>query len=367
MAFTRTLRLTVMVGMSLASIGENPPVTTPVPAGQFELGTGRLQPANTPYSRNAVLQLLERARKNYALREAGRGYDLKVSFTVNSSGQTLYDGAWSMEEMFVPHRGRRWTATSAAGYTTTQLFVDNHVYGKSTTDSIPLRLHQARAALFGPIASSTYANRDAFRTTTSPLNGVSATCVFLSRPGRGPSVPQGRRWDESEECIDPQSGLLLLHSLAPGTYDVYDYTNAPTLGDYKLPRKITVFEGGKAVVQLEVTSLTELDSPDPGLFAADDDMKRQEQGIVLGEAKKRVIFDKQGPIPPGSLLHPICISGEITPAGRLVEAHSLQPSDPNSEAAIQLAESVDFTTPLPTGAPRQQHLGFVIVRFVSAP
>jgi len=46
-----------------------------------------------------------------------------------------------------------------------------------------------------------------------------------------PTASPGRRWDEIEECIDPQSGLLQVHSQVPGRYYDYDYTDAPKLGD----------------------------------------------------------------------------------------------------------------------------------------
>lgn len=368
MAFTAMVRLTFVLGAAVAAFAENPPVTLPVAAGRFELGTGPLQTANTPSRRRAAVELLTRARKTYALRAGGHGYDLEVSFTVHSTGQTLYDGTWTMEEIFVPHQGRRWTATSAAGFTTTQLFVGKNVYGKGTSGIIPYRLHQVRAALFGPIATPQYVNRDALRTTTSTLNGAPVTCLFLSRPGKGPSVPQGRRWDESEECIDPQTGLLLVHSLAPGTYDYYDYTNGPALGDRRLPRKVTIIEGDKTVVDVEVNSLTEPGSVDPGLFTPDQEMKAANQGLVLGQARKLVVFDSPAPIAPASLIHPVCIAGVITPSGQFVEAHSLQPSDLNSDAALQFAQHMNFTAqPLVDGAPPQQHLGFVIVRFVTTP
>ena len=65
-------------------------------------------------------------------------------------------------------------------------------------------------------------------------------------------------------------------------------------------------------------------------------------------------------------LRPVCVFGLVTPAGHLVEAHSLQPSDPNSEAAVKDAEAIDFSPTMRAGAPPQQHFVFVIEKFVSA-
>lgn len=47
---------------------------------------------------------------------------MKVSFTASSGGLTQYDGAWEMEQMFVPNLGTRWTAKTE-GYSTTQIQV----------------------------------------------------------------------------------------------------------------------------------------------------------------------------------------------------------------------------------------------------
>src|SRR5579871_3558233 len=72
----------------------------PVPGDSSELVTGQPQVAATPASREAALQLLARARNTYQLRNAGQPWDLKVRFTVDSAGQTNYDGDWRMEDLF---------------------------------------------------------------------------------------------------------------------------------------------------------------------------------------------------------------------------------------------------------------------------
>jgi hypothetical protein len=61
----------------------------------------------------------------------------------------------------------------------------------------------------------------------------------------------------------------------------------------------------------------------------------------------------------------VCVFGLVTPTGQLVEAHSLQPSDPNSQAAVEDAKQIDFSPSEPAGAPPRQHFVFVIQKFVS--
>jgi hypothetical protein len=60
----------------------------------------------------------------------------------------------------------------------------------------------------------------------------------------------------------------------------------------------------------------------------------------------------------------VCVFGLVNSAGQLVEAHSLQPSDPNSTAALKDARAIDFSAMTPAGAPLQQHFVFVIEKFV---
>ena len=76
------------------------PRTAAIPDDPLELVTGSIQSVTSPDDREAIQKLLARARSNYALRTDGPGYDLKVSFKVDSGGQTQYDGAWQMEEIY---------------------------------------------------------------------------------------------------------------------------------------------------------------------------------------------------------------------------------------------------------------------------
>jgi hypothetical protein len=55
----------------------------------------------------------------------------------------------------------------------------------------------------------------------------------------------------------------------------------------------------------------------------------------------------------------------VNSAGQLVEAHSLQPNDPNSDAAVKDAIAIDFSPTTPAGTPPQQHFIFVIEKFVA--
>jgi hypothetical protein len=342
------------------------PRTAPIPNDPLEIVSGPIQVVDTPADRDAILNLLNRARSSYALRGDGPGYDLKVSFDVDSGGETQYDGAWEMEEIYGPGQGIHWTAKAAAGYTTTQISLDKHSYGEGPGTTLPLRLHEARGALFGAIATAPFVDRDFIRTSTATFDGVELTCVLLSRAQHAAIPAPGRWWEESEDCIDPQSGLLKLHSLAPGRYEVYDYSDAPTLGGHTLPRKVTVTEGGKTVMELRVDSWTELPSADPALFIPTQEMKEREPGIAMAEARKSSVFYKPGPIAANSTIHPVCVFALISPSGEVTEAHSLQPSDPNSQAAVESAQRMNFHNPTPSQGRPEQRFVFIIEKFVSS-
>ena len=365
MVSRRMLWLLATGGASLAAWGQ--PGMAPIPADPLEMVTGPIQVVDSLAGRESVLQLLARARSRYALRSTGRGYDLKVTFAVNSGGQTDYDGAWEMEDLFHPSQGLRWTAKAAAGYTTTQISPNKMMfYREGTASTIPLRLQEARAALFSPIPSPGNIDRDLIRTSTATFKGAQVTCVLLSGSGSAATATPGRRWEETEECIDPQSGLLQVHSLVPGRYFAYEYANAPQPDGCVLPRQVIVTEGGKIVSQISVDSFTDLPPADSSLFVPTEAMKTKGPAIAMAGAQKISRFWGRGPFPSGATAQSVCVFGLVTSTGQLVEAHSLQPSDPNSRAAVEAAKRMKFSRPAPAGTQPEQHFVFIIEKFVSS-
>ncbi len=359
------LRLMVWECLPLMAFGQSAPKVVPVPRDPLELVTGPVEAATTAASREAALQLLERARSNFALRSDRQAYDLKVSFTADSRGETNYDGAWEMEDLFAPRRGHRWSATAASGYTTTGIAAAGEIYGDGTASVVPLRLLEARGVLFDPVQSRAYADRGSIRTSTATFHGATVTCLLLSRSRNTANPPSGRDWEETEECIDPQSGLLRVHSEVPGRYAAYDYSNAPQHGGHMLPRSVTITEGGRIVSKISVESLGGMVASDPGLFVPTDAMKANGPAVAMTSATKISRVQGEGPFTAATTLHPVCVFGMVTPTGHLVEAHALQPSDPNSQAAVEDAMKIDFSPLTPAGAPPRQHFVFVIEKFIS--
>lgn len=356
----------MLIGLPAAALGQSGPRSAPIPQDSFELGTGQVQTADSAAARDAAVQLLARARNAYGLRNYRRPWDLKVSFTVDSQGQTAHDGNWEMEDVFAPGQGLHWTAHSASGYAITGIFGANEAWADAPASAIPLRLQEARAALYNPLPSTAYANAGSIRTLAATFHGATLTCVLLARAGSGTHPASQRGWEESEDCIDPQSGLLQIHSEAPGRYAVYDYKNAPRMGSHTLPRTVTITEGGRVVSRISVESLQAIPSADPSLFVPTDAMKAAGPAVAMTAATRISRVQGQGPLTAGTTIHPVVVFGIVTPAGRLAEAHSLQPSDSNSDAALRDAQSIDFSPSMRAGALRQQHFVFVIEKFLSA-
>ena len=356
--FSRHSVVSMIAGLWLAAVGKAAPAMAPLPSDPLELVTGSTRPVNTRERRDAALRLLDQARRNYALRNGRHAYDLKITFTVNSGGQTAYDGFWQMEEVYDPHLGLRWTAAGPNGYALTRISTTGMVYGEETGNYVPLRLQEARAALFDPIGSVSNTARQRIRTSAATYNGTELSCLLLSNRGNPIRKARGRGWEETEECIDPQSGLLEVHSQVPGRYYAYDYTGGPSLGGHTFPRAVTVTEAGKVVTRISVNSLMEVPSADPSLFVPVERMKSNGRPITLVGAEKisRIL--------PATSASVVCVFGVVTPDGQLVEAHSLQPSDPNSAAALEEVKRMDFSGQSPPGGPLKQHFVFVIDEFV---
>ena len=216
-----------------------------------------------------------------------------------------------------------------------------------------------------PLPSPAYADRGSIRTASATFHGAQVSCVLLARQRNPANPPVGRGWEESEECIDPQTGLLVVHSEVPGRYALFDYSNAPQLGGHMLPGTVTVTEGGRTVSKISVDSLTQA-APDASRFVPSDAMKAAGEPIAIASATKVSRVNGAAPAAPATTVRTVCVFGVVTPAGQLAEAHSLQPGDANSAAALADARSIDFAASTPAGAAPEQHFVFVIEKFTAA-
>lgn len=86
---------------------------------------------------------------------------------------------------------------------------------------LPLRLHEARAALFGAIPKAAAVEAGSIRTAAANFRDHPVACVLLFPRRDATSTDPGRHWEETEECVDPETRLLQIHSQVPGHYYAY--------------------------------------------------------------------------------------------------------------------------------------------------
>src|SRR5689334_13544411 len=114
----------------------------PVPADPLELATGPATIADTPEKRNAILNLLERARQNNNLHVNGmKPFDLKASF--DSSGSVGNSGPGILEESWLSGATWRWSE-HVGNYSQLRIFHNGVAYDSSPASYQPLRLQMIR-------------------------------------------------------------------------------------------------------------------------------------------------------------------------------------------------------------------------------
>jgi hypothetical protein len=311
----------------------------PVPTDPLELVTGAAQPTEDASQRIAALALLNLAHDLSNVR--AQPYDLKTSFS--ASGGLASDGNWNLEDAA---RGRayRWTA-QGPNYSTVNLYpnaVANGLYGTSS-GTLPLRLLQVRSALF--FVHPVIGTRASVRTATGSLNGAEQRCVLIAFGAGDRSFTGGRNWEESEYCVDSQSGLLTVYSPVPGLYVRYDYSSGIRFHDKFIPTGFTISEAGQTVVEARTLGVTDPPPCTDPIFSP--------QGLTaLGAGRAMnpgfnvpILVPAPGrPFPDSAAnasIQVVTLHGNVAGDGRLSEAEVLATSDATlNQAALDRAEKI---------------------------
>jgi hypothetical protein len=334
-----------------------------VPDNPLELASSGVHVVDAPEERDALIRLMAKAHSYYTLKEAQQGYRLKTSFTVTSGGQTQYDGDWQMDEVFSPNLGVHLTARTSSSVFEL-LSTSNLTYQSTPAGTFPLRLHEAHGHLLGPLESTKSLRHDLIRTVAASLNGAPVTCLLLSDARRSPEAgAPGRLWQEREECLDPQTGHLLLHSPAPGLYVLYDFSQPFRFLNKELPAKMTVIENETTVIEERVESLEALPAVDPTEFTPTAQMRSQRPGTAMAGLEKMTVGPTRS---PSASIQTVVIFGLLTPDGKVAEAHPLQSSDPALvDAALRRVSQMRWPSAAAPGADREQHELFTVVHFAT--
>jgi hypothetical protein len=353
-------RLQCAVAISAALIPVFALAQPPVPNDPLELVTSA-QPIQNAEQRLATTSLLANAKALSNVR--AQAYDLKTTFTSNGSSSS--DGSWSLEDIS-PSRGRyRWTAQGPS-YSAVNLYTNGLLYSNQPSGVVPLRLAQVRSAIFfvypatGPHAT--------LRTAAGNLSGVEVSCVLVSHTSRKSSV-SGRRWEESEYCVDPKSGLLMTYSPVPGMYVLYDYSNAIHFHNKIIPGKFTITEAGQTIIQARTESVTDPSNPssmDPAIF---EPSGLNQIGLGSLMTPPWHVFNGGGSdrANPNRSIQMVILHGMLSPEGALSETEVVASTDAGlNQSALERAakwQQWQADGEAEPGATPQSHEVFFTVQF----
>ena len=232
----------------------------PVPNDPLELVTGAAEPVQNADQRLAAVNLLKSARSLSNVR--GQPYDLKTTFS--ASGSPSSDGVWNLEDVSPSAGVYRWTAQSPS-FSVINLFTGGLLYSSRPSGGIPLRLAQVREAIFfsfqmpGPQAS--------VRTGKGFLNGIAQNCILVAIGAGSQSFSGGRNWEESEYCMDANTGLLTTYSPVPGLFVHYDYSSGTNFHGKMIPSSFTITEGGHTVIEARTVSVKDPTGSNDSVFS----------------------------------------------------------------------------------------------------
>jgi len=303
-----------------------------VPSDPLELVTGDAQPVQDAEQRAAAIHLLTNAHALSNVR--AYAYDLKTTF--NAYGAS--EGAWSLEDTSPGRETYRWSAQGPS-YAAVNLRTNQLVYSDQPSGAIPLRLAQARTAIFfvygqvGPRAS--------VRTASGSLNGTEVSCVLVALQAREKLGAGPRRWEETEYCVDPKSGLLMTYSPVPGMYVTYDYSNALHFYDKIIPDKFTITQAGQTIIEATTQSVTGTAKLDRALFQPGN-LQQVGAGPLMSPPWRVRSRELQRGVTANSALQVVEVDGLVTPQGQLTDLQVLASSNPGlNQAALERAAKWD--------------------------
>ena len=356
----RALRVALFLSFFLSGVcfSQAALQVAPLPYDPLELATGPTAVPNTPEQRATVLNLLERARQNSAMHAPGMApFSLKVSF--NSMGRDSHDqGYGEMEETWLNGQTWRWSAR-LGDYSQLRIFYEGNVYDDKPRGHMPLRLQMVRNTVFWPVVGNF--GYSLIRMATAKWEATDLACLLVSGMGAEATATPGRRWEENEYCIDPKTGLLRIHSEAPGIYSIYDYDGGIPFHGRVLPRRMTIVEGGTSVLQIHLDTLED-PNHDPGQFVPTKKMLSHGPGAVM-VGPFRFPESVRAPAGYNGVIQPVIVHAILDQKGQVLDAEVVQSSDPAlASAALNVVWHSSYLPAQRRDRPVQRE-AFINVRF----
>jgi len=323
--------------------------SVPVVANPHEPVTGSIQIASSPADRAAALALLERARQNGLTHRAGtEPYRLEATFS--AGGPAAYTGQGQMTETWLT--GQRWLWTASLGsYSVTRTLGFGSATGEKYPGAVAMRVQMLRNAIFWGIQA---VPGNQIRTAAVPVNGRPATCILMS--GMVAPTEQTRLWEESEYCIDKASGLVQVHSIAPGTYSIYSYDRNLQFHGRSTPDRIAIYVNGALALDAQVT-LEDAGSVDPTQLRPTPEMIAAGPIATLGLWTRFPIDVPSASV--SGLAKPVIVHASVDGSGKVVEEELSSASDAAlAQTALDVVKNAKFAA----GDTQQQM--YINVRFV---
>jgi hypothetical protein len=317
-----------------------------IPADPFELVTGNGKAIAKVTDRTPALALLNKAKEPVRLLNPSTPpYLLTASFT--AVGDPANSGAGEFTELWLGARNWRFTA-KLGDFSVNRIATQNGPFDEKPVPILPMRVHMLRNSIFWAAQGLT-ANSQ-FRSAPVKWNGRPATCLLVSdQPDTGQT--QARRWDESEYCIDDQSGLVQILSVAPGNYTVYTYAAGHSFQGRPMPDRIKTYTAGIAVIDASVR-MSEPTAADRATVAVTAEMMAGGQPVGLDEPMFRRVNVK------AAAEASVMVNAQIGPDGKVVVQELCAASDASlAPRALDRVKGMEF------GRSGVQRQAYVEVRF----
>lgn len=339
----------------------------PVPPDPLELVTSGARVANTDEARAPLIALVNDAIENYQLHaNTSPANALQISFHATAS--TLFPGGdGQLRETWISSRSWRWDASFGA-YSLLRIRSNGVAYDERGPRPLPLRLKMLHNAVFAPIQLQRVKSaQEKLRSASVTWKGTPVTCILVS-PRLNASAPSGARdWNEVEYCIDPATDLLDVYSEAPGVYVSYDYTSALRFHEKLLPRKVSIFENGTAVIEAQLTGIVDADAFDPGALKPTAQMIAQGPALELIFPARPWTYVWSTDMPARANVEPTIVHLTLDEHGAVEESEALQTWSSSSAALAHVLKKMKFDPVNADGGPPRQRELYLDVEFHPCP
>jgi hypothetical protein len=281
-------------------------------------------------------------------------YFLTVSFVAAgdpaNSGQGEFTQLWHGQESW------RWTA-KFRDFSVSRVHSRIGTFDEKPVPPVPMRVHMLRNAIYWAAQGLTTTSQ--FRSAAVEWNGRPGTCLLVSDRSEAGDSP-ARRWNESEYCIDDETSLLQILSIAPGSYTVYSYAGQSFHGQ-PMPDRIKTYLDGALVIDATFRM------NDPGVAASGvpaltAEMIARGTPVTLDEPLKAIVSVAIRVADASGESGSVEVHAQIGPDGKVVDQELCTATDRSLAArALDRVKTMEF------GRSEAQRQGYIEVRFAPEP